>query len=278
MELREKQWLLISGGIDSPVAAWYGLRRGLEVHYLFCCLGGPLQLWGPTATAHYLARHWSYGYRPKLYTADFNALLEEFNNLNSHYRNILLKRYLMRAADQLARHIGADAIITGESLGQVSSQTLSNLNTIDCVVPRLVLRPLIGFDKTEIIARAREIGTLSISEKVPEFCNLAVSKPRTRSRAEDLEFLESKIDANIADEACRIWRKFDLRNMVSPVQPDGQDVSEKPSGSWLVWISSPDVEIEPPSGTDQVVNMLELNRFFKSFDRTGVVLFGMSAW
>ncbi len=264
---------LISGGIDSPVAAWYGLRRGLEVHYLFCCLGGPLQHWGPTATAHYLARHWSYGYRPKLYIADFNALLEEFKNLDSHYRNILLKRYLLRAADQLARHIGADAIITGESLGQVSSQTLSNLNTIDRVIPRLVLRPLIGFDKTEIMARAREIGTLSISEKVPEFCNIAVNKPRTRSHAEDLEILESEIDLRIADEACRVWRKFDLRGMDPPIQPEVQDMSDKPPGSWLVWIESPDVETEPPAGTDQIVNMLELSRFFKSFERTGIILF-----
>ncbi|HPQ42267.1 MAG TPA: THUMP domain-containing protein, partial [bacterium] len=90
---------LISGGIDSPVAAWYGLRRGLEVHYLFCCLGGPMQHWGPSAAAQHLAVHWSYGYRPMLYIADFNPLIHAFRDLDSRYRNILLKRYLYRAAD-----------------------------------------------------------------------------------------------------------------------------------------------------------------------------------
>lgn len=264
---------LISGGIDSPVAAWYGLRRGLEVHYLFCCLGGPLQYWGPTATAHHLAHHWSYGYRPKLYVANFNTLLEAFRDLDHRYRNILLKRYFLRAADCLARHIGAEAIITGESLGQVSSQTLSNLNTIDRVVQRLVLRPLIGFDKTEIVARARDIGTLAMSEKVPEFCNVAVSRPKTRSDADDVEILENEIDPAVIDAACASWQKLDLKSMDAPQEPEVTEINEKPPGAWLVWIASPDHRIDPPPSTDQIVNMLELSAFFKSFERSGIVLF-----
>lgn len=264
---------LISGGIDSPVAAWYGLRRGLEVHYLFCCLGGPLQNWGPTATAWHLARHWSYGYRPRLFIADFNPLIEAFRDLDHRYRNILLKRYLLRAADRLAQHIGAEAIITGESLGQVSSQTLSNLSTIDRVTTRLVLRPLIGFDKTEIVSRARDIGTLPISETVPEFCNIAVDKPKTRSRVEDVEVLENVIDAGVVDQSCQVWRKYDLRAMDEPERPDVEVMAQKPQGAWLVWLAPPDEPADAPPEADQVVNMLELRLFFNTFNRQGIVLF-----
>ncbi len=264
---------LMSGGIDSPVAAWYGLKRGLELHYLFCCLGGPLQLWGPQSTARHLAVNWSYGYQPKLYVADFNLLLQEFQKVDHRYRNILLKRYFIRAADALAKHINAHAILTGESLGQVSSQTLSNLNVINDVAQKIILRPLTGMDKTEIINVARKIGTLDISEQVPEFCNVAVKKPKTRSHLDDIEILESQIDASIADKVCGDWKEFDLRSMSVPAEPPNAVMQEKPPGAWLIWIKRPDMDFNPPSETDQIINMLELSSFFKTFNRSGIILF-----
>lgn len=264
---------LVSGGIDSPVAAWYGLKRGLEVHYLFCSLGGPLQLWGPASTTKHLATNWSYGYQPQLYIADFNDLLSEFKHLDHRYRNILLKRYFFRAADKLAEHIGAEVIISGESLGQVSSQTSSNLANISLVTQRLVFRPLIGLDKTEIIAVAREIGTLNISETVPEFCNVAVKKPKTCSHPDEISALESLIDPDIAEQACSTWEKTDLRQMIPPSFDQNICLNRKPAGAWLVWIARPDIDAPAPKDVDQVVNMLDLTRFLKSFSRPGIVIF-----
>lgn len=264
---------LISGGIDSPVAAWYGLKRGLEVHYLFCSLGGPLQLWGPASTSKHLAMNWSYGYQPQLYLADFNELLSEFKHLDHRYRNILLKRYFFRAADKLAEHIGAEVIISGESLGQVSSQTSSNLANISLVTPRLIFRPLIGLDKTEIIAVAREIRTLDISETVPEFCNIAVKKPKTSSHPDDIEALENLIDKDVVEQACSTWEKFNLRQMILPNPDQNLCIDRKPAGAWHVWIARPDIDTPAPKDADQVISMLDLTRFLKSFSRPGIVLF-----
>lgn len=266
---------LISGGIDSPVAAWYGLKRGLEVHYLFCSLGGPLQHWGPSASAWILANRWSYGYQPTLHIADFNQLLQEFKEVDSRYRNILLKRYLYRAADHLANHIGADAIITGEALGQVSSQTLSNLRTITGVTDKLIMRPLVGFDKTEIIARAREIGTLDISEKVPEFCNVAVRHPRTKSKAWELEDLEQSIDPAVVSAAVGQWDRRFLKAMKAPEAPTDPILEQRPVGSWCVWIENPEIPGDPPDSlsVDQVVHVLDLRKFINSYERPGVLLF-----
>jgi tRNA uracil 4-sulfurtransferase len=268
-----KAVVLMSGGIDSPVAAWYGLKRGLELHYLFCCLGGPLQLWGPKTAVRHLALNWSYGYRPQLYVADFNELLTELKTIDHRYRNILLKRYFFRAADKLADAIGADAIVTGESLGQVSSQTVSNLGMISRVTQRLIFRPLIGLDKTEIIEVARKIGTLETSEKVPEFCNVAVRKPKTRSYPDDIEMYEKRIHQETADRACACWVKTDIKQMPSFSEEPSLSMDGKPPGAWLIWIARPDVKIDPPAGTDEVVDMLDLSGFLTHFSRTGIVLF-----
>ena len=81
---------------------------------------------------------------------------------------VVLKRQMYRAACRVAEETGAEALITGESMGQVSSQTLGNLQAIECVADRPVLRPLIGWDKTEIIAEAQRIGTAPLSERVRE--------------------------------------------------------------------------------------------------------------
>ncbi|MCD4653449.1 tRNA 4-thiouridine(8) synthase ThiI [bacterium] len=266
---------LISGGIDSPVAAWYGLKRGLEVHYLFCCLGGPLQHWGPTEAARLLASNWSYGYKPKLFIADFNELLHAFRNLDGRYRNILLKRYLYRTADRLARRIGADAIITGEALGQVSSQTLSNLQTITQVTNRLIMRPLIGFDKTEIITRARDIGSLKISEKVPEYCNLAVNKPRTSSSPWELDKLEQELDPNIVERAVSNWETHYLRSMPAHSPPGDPILNHQPPDAWCVWIDNPEIPGAPTDDLiiNETIDVLSIRKYIKSFNRSGILLF-----
>ncbi len=265
---------LISGGIDSPVAAWYALRRGVKVHYLFCCLGGPYQKWGPMATAKYLADHWSFGYQPQLFLVDFVELLTAIRTQDNRYRNVLLKRYFYRAADQIAEMIHADAIVTGESLGQVSSQTLSNLRTIDSVIDRIVLRPLITMDKVEIMHKAREIGTLDISEKVPEFCNVVVHKPRTRSIEADIIPMEEEIDVGILDRAVRQFQRYDLRNMAPPEPLTDFHVEVKPSGARMIWIYSSTENEPPPPEADWIIDQTELHQSLKKMTWTGMIVVG----
>jgi tRNA uracil 4-sulfurtransferase len=193
---------LISGGFDSAVAAWYVMRRGATVDYVFCNLGGAAHRHMVTQVARLLAERWAAGTRPRLWVVDFQAVVSDLRaTLPGDVWQVVLKRLMYRAADAIARRIGAEALITGEALSQVSSQTLSNLNTIDAATDLPVLRPLIGFDKQEIMERARTIGTYVLSEKVPEFCALTMDHPLVRTRCEQVEAQEALLDARFLEEA-----------------------------------------------------------------------------
>ncbi|HPQ41710.1 MAG TPA: hypothetical protein PLV45_15170, partial [bacterium] len=136
-----------------------------------------------------------------------------------------------------------------------------------------IIRPLVAFDKREIIERARAAGTLDISEKVPEFCNIAVRKPRTRSTPEDLEWLERDLDPAWVDGVIGTWETRDLRAM-PPVEPPGDPVLDRrPPGAWLVWIDNPEIPGPPPPDADETVDILQIRSFIRDFRRPGVLLF-----
>ena len=115
---------------------------------------------------------------------------------------VLTKRLMVRLADAIADQVGADLLVTGENLGQVSSQTLANLRVIDAVARRPVLRPLIGMDKQEIVDRARAIGTYETS-KGPEICDLlGPPRPATQARLDRVLAEESKLDFRALVPGC----------------------------------------------------------------------------
>jgi len=265
---------LISGGIDSPVAAWWAMKRGLEVDYLFCNLGSAEQNWGPLSTARHLADNWSFGYNPRFYILDFTELLDAFQNLDHRYRNILLKRYFYRAADRLADSVKADAIVTGEALGQVSSQTLSNLRTITQTTNKVILRPLIAQDKTEIIAKARQIGTLEISEKVPEYCNVAVRKPRTRSTVDTLVRMEEDIPDSILDRAFQQIQKLDLKSISGPLKSLELQTALPSESACFIWVTGPSDVQSPPGDADLVIDQTQIRRNLKKLDKSRKIIVG----
>ncbi|OOG22702.1 tRNA 4-thiouridine(8) synthase ThiI [Thioalkalivibrio denitrificans] len=202
---------LISGGFDSAVAAWYTMRRGAMVDYVFCNLGGAAHLHQVTQVARLLAERWASGTRPRLFVVDFQAVVSDLRvTLPSDVWQVVLKRLMYRAADAIARRIDAEALVTGEALSQVSSQTLSNLNTIDAATDLPVLRPLIGFDKQEIMERARDIGTFVLSEKAPEFCALTNDRPLVRTRREQVDAQEALLEAHFLEEAIENTVELDL--------------------------------------------------------------------
>src|SRR5690606_19637788 len=126
----------------------------------FCNLGGDAYERAVVQVGKFLADEWSYGSAPKLHVIDFEAPLAELRaKSRQSYWQVVLKRLMYRAAEQVAKELGAEALITGEAIGQVSSQTLQNLRAIDSIAELPVFRPLLGFDKPEIIDRARFIGT-----------------------------------------------------------------------------------------------------------------------
>jgi thiamine biosynthesis protein ThiI len=209
-----KALALISGGFDSAVAAWLMLKRGVSLDYLFCNLGGEAYERAVVQVTKLIADEWSYGTQPKLYVVDFDEPLRELRaKTRENYWQLILKRLMYRAASQVGHQIGADAIITGEAVGQVSSQTLPNLRAIESAASLPVFRPLIGFDKEEIIERARHIGTAALSEQVKEYCAIAPGHPVTAAKEERVLAEERKMDLGILDAAVSQLKKLNVRQL-----------------------------------------------------------------
>ncbi|MEX2525036.1 MAG: tRNA uracil 4-sulfurtransferase ThiI [Gammaproteobacteria bacterium] len=186
---------LLSGGIDSPVAAFMMAKRGCSIdlfHMTASHLAGSRM---EESVVFRLAREISrFSLRTRLYTAPYTYFDLALQDRKSGYELVLFRRFLMSMAEQLARRIGAGALVTGDSLGQVASQTMENLTAASQHIQIPVMRPLIGMNKQEIIAQARSIGTYDISiQPYKDCCALIGQNPRTRSRHEQLQHLEEHV-------------------------------------------------------------------------------------
>jgi len=205
--------VLLSGGFDSAVAAWQMLRRGVCLDYVFCNLGGPGHLRDVLRVAQHLARHWSYGDRPRLHALDFEPLAAALReHTTQRYWQVLLKRMMLRVAAGAGRHKRSPAIVTGDAMGQVSSQTLSNLTTISTATDHALLRPLLGFDKQEILELARRIGSYELCCGVEEHCALVPHRPATAATPEAVTREEAKLPNGLVEHALRARQVFDLRD------------------------------------------------------------------
>ena len=231
---------LVSGGFDSAVAAWHLLRRGVRLEYVFCNLGGRTHELGALRVMKWIAETWSYGDRPRLHAFDFRPVVQELMERSQpRYWQILLKREMLRAAERVARAVRAQAIVTGEALGQVSSQTLANLAAISEATAFPILRPLVGFHKDEIIALAGRIGTAPLSAAVGEYCGIVPRRPATAARLADvLRQEEHRSDAAL-EHAWKTSRRIDLRGF----DPDEElipdlAVERPPEGATLLDLRS----------------------------------------
>jgi thiamine biosynthesis protein ThiI len=187
-----KALLLLSGGIDSPVAGLMVKAQGLEVEALHCSFE-PITDDTSVVKARELADIMGI---KKLHVAKLGELLGTIPNDRDAHRFyfVLQKRMFYRLADRLADELGCDVIITGENLGQVSSQTLSNLSTLEPAARHPIIRPLLGLDKMEIVEYAKTMGTYETSLG-PELCDLlGPDKPATRSDLHKVEAFEEKLD------------------------------------------------------------------------------------
>src|SRR5262245_52749486 len=212
---------LVSGGFDSAVAAWMMLRRGVALDYVFCRLGGPTHQLGALRVLQVLGSRWSYGDRPRVHVVPFeDVVLAIQKAARPQFWQLVLKRWMYRAAEAVARERDAHAIVTGESLGQVSSQTLRNLRALEGRLELPILRPLVGLDKEEIIARSREIGTAEISATVQEYCDIVPDKPATAASAHHVASDERKVEIDLvrllAGRAVFDARRLDERALAMP--------------------------------------------------------------
>ena len=193
---------LISGGYDSAVAAWLLLKRGVALDYVFCNLAGPAYERAVTQVAGVLATRWSHGYEPRMHAIDFGEAVEQLQaRVTPRYWQVVLKRLMYRAAEAVATETGAEALVTGEAVGQVSSQTLRNLRAIDASATLPVLRPLIGFDKEEIVRIAGRVGTAALSARIREYCAILEGKPVTGARVGAVDREEAPLEAQLLTRA-----------------------------------------------------------------------------
>jgi tRNA uracil 4-sulfurtransferase len=182
--------LLLSGGIDSPVAGYLMLRQGVEVVAVHLD-ARPHSDEAGLEKARRLAG--KLGFR--LHVAPYSRFHEEAAlKCKAKIHCILCKRFMYRVAEEVARREGADFIISGESLGQVASQTLDNLRVLNEAVKMPVLRPLIGFDKEDTIRVAREVGTYELSSMKSCGCPFVPKQPSTKARLEEVINEEGNID------------------------------------------------------------------------------------
>jgi len=186
---------LLSGGIDSPVAMWMMMKRGVEVYPLFMDQR-------PYVGEDYVERvkdafRVLSRYIPEdseLYAAPFGEVMKRIvESPIPRLRCLLCKRSMYRVASAFAEAIGARGLITGESLGQVASQTLDNLYILDEASSLPVLRPLIGLDKVEIEHIAMRIGTYEVTAKAVHGCTVVPDKPATKAKLEVVRELEEEL-------------------------------------------------------------------------------------
>ena len=189
---------LLSGGIDSPVAAWRMMRRGCRltlVHFHSYPFLSRASQDKARQLAARLARH---QLGANLHMVPFGEVQRKVTlSVPGPFRTVIYRRLMMRIAECIARNVGAGALVTGDVIGQVASQTLENIVAIESAVSLPVFRPLIGMDKIEIMDAARGIHTLAISELPDEDCCTVLTPRRaeTRAKIDDLRQIEKRLDA-----------------------------------------------------------------------------------
>src|SRR5881296_1524921 len=188
---------LLSGGIDSPVAAWRMMKRGCRVVFVHFHSVPYLPATSQAKARALVGRLTAWQYASRLHLVPFGEIQREVVlSVAPPLRVVVYRRLMLRIAQELARRAGALALATGESLGQVASQTLENIAAIDEATSLPVLRPLIGMDKLEITAAAQAIGTYEISiEPDADCCTLFTPRhPATRATLDEIRAAERALD------------------------------------------------------------------------------------
>lgn len=245
---------LVSGGFDSTVASYLMIKRGVRTHYCFFNLGGRAHELGVKEVAFYLWNKYGASHPVKFVTVPFEGVVREIlQNVDNSYMGVVLKRMMLRAASSVAAQLEIQALVTGEAVAQVSSQTLPNLAAIDAVTDTLVLRPLIVMDKGDIIDISRAIGTEDFAASMPEYCGVISVKPTTRARMERVLEAEAKFDFAVLDQAIADKRIQFIQDVVNDLGDTVtvEQVSD-PANAVVIDIRHPNEEELRPLRLDNV--------------------------
>jgi len=193
---------LMSGGFDSTIASYLTMKRGIKTHFIFFNLGGAAHEIGVKQVALYLWSKFGSSHKVKFISVPFDDVLTEiFASTHETYMGVTLKRLMLLASEKIAKEMAIDALVTGESVAQVSSQTLRNLALIDQATSMLVLRPLATMNKPEIMDMAKSIGTKDFAENMPEYCGVISKNPITHGSYKRMEREAKRFDYAVLDKA-----------------------------------------------------------------------------
>lgn len=210
---------LISGGFDSTVASYLTMKRGLKTHFCFFNLGGAAHEIGVKQVSLYLWEKYGVSHRVKFVTVPFEEVVGEIvQKIHPSQRGVVLKRMMLRAAEEVAKSLAIHALVMGDSVAQVSSQTLINMSVIDAVTPALVLRPLITMDKQDIIRLSAKIGTEDFAKNMPEYCGVISDRPTTCATEERLQAEEANFDFSVLEHALKTRMTIKIDEVLTRVQ------------------------------------------------------------
>lgn len=204
---------LISGGYDSAVAAWMLMSRGSPVdfvHFSLNCAQSDHAL----AVAAELIGAWAHGTRPTAHLVEFQQVEEALrSSVDANLRQVTLKVLMAQAAATIADEEGLPALVTGDALGQVSSQTMPHLTAISRSTHVPILRPLVGMGKESIIDLARRAGTAELSARAREVCDLSDGQPvATAARGRDIDRSIDRLPADVVSDVVATRKTFELED------------------------------------------------------------------
>lgn len=264
---------LVSGGFDSTVASYLTNKRGLSTHFCFFNLGGRGHELGVKEVSYYLWRKYAASQEVQFVSVPFEDVVTEIlGSIHHSQMGVVLKRMMLRVASRVAQDMRIQALVTGESVAQVSSQTLANLSVIDAVTNTLVLRPLITMDKGQIIQLSREIGTEEFAAAMPEYCGVISQKPTTRATLARVEAEEARFDWEKLEQAFQQRRSVPISAVARRAAHEVpvRIVSEAAEGAVIVDIRHPNEEEGSPLSISGVairkIPFYQLNSQFPGLD------------
>ena len=194
------------------------MKRGIKTHFVFFNLGGNAHEIGVKQVALYLWNKFGSSHKVKFISVPFDDVIEEiFRSTPPTYMGVTLKRLMLMASEKIADEMEIDALLTGESVAQVSSQTLRNLALIDKVSNKLILRPLSTMNKPEIISIANEIGTRQFAESMPEYCGVISQNPITHGSFKRMEKVAQKFDYDVLNKAVNDAQHIYVHDIVEDI-------------------------------------------------------------
>ena len=231
---------------------------------------------GVREMAFHIWQKYSLSHKVKFVSVNFAPVVDQIlETIDNGLMGVVLKRMMMRAASSVADSLGIKAIVTGESIGQVSSQTIANLSVIDRVTETLILRPLIYQDKQEIIDLAGKIGAEDIAKSMPEYCGVISKKPTVNAVLADVLANEQYFDFAILEQAVQSAKVLDIRTVDYQAEQQAHVVSELaqlPSDAVVLDIRSPEETDSKPLNIagHQVLELpfFRLASQFASLDQT----------